>query len=164
MQRRKQFCFWHGTSIRPGTALTTKSIHDEQFRATRSATAVRRITIAYVVTHPRLQRETFSIREMCFEFPNQAQQHMSFRAPVIRFISWRVLHHTHADVAKLLRPPQRLPAIAGMFSHWNLAPVRRGERQFGHFHMQSISAKCDPAKAHLTSKGSYRLDTAMQKR
>src|ERR1700686_984051 len=98
------------------------------------------VAVSDVVAHPRLQRKSPAISQARFQFAFEAQKHVSLGAPMIRLVSRRILNHAHANLAEILRPPQRLPSIASMFGYWNFTPVGSRESRGRHFHVPSIAA------------------------
>src|ERR1700681_1590771 len=100
---------------------------------------MRWVAISDVIAHPRLQCKSPAVSQACFQFAFKAQKHMSLRAPVIRLVPRRVLDHAHTNLAKILRPPQRLSRITSMFGYRNFTPIGCRESRGGHFHVAEYS-------------------------
>ncbi len=111
-----------------------QSINDKQSRTAFCKTAMTWLAVTHVIAHPGLQSKRPPIGQPRLQFPIQAQQYMPLRAPVIRLVIRRILHHAHANLSKHLRPPQRFTAVARVLGHRYLAPVSRRERRLSHFH------------------------------
>ena len=95
--------------------------------------------IRNLITLARTEGEGLAINVHDFQFAFETEQHMSFGTPVISRKAGRVIHHANANLAEILRPPQRRAGVPGMLGGRHLTPIRDGEREPGHLHESSIA-------------------------
>lgn len=50
-----------------------------------------------------------------------------------------VLNHPHANIADVVRSPERHAGLAGVLRKSHLTPISEGERESGHLHESSIA-------------------------
>jgi hypothetical protein len=81
-----------------------------------------------LIAHPRPECERSTIIELGVKLTFDAQENVALGAPVIGPIAWRVLDHSNADTAEMLRSPVGKPALAFMLSVFDSRPVRGSER------------------------------------
>lgn len=85
------------------------------------------------------QREPFSVGEFGFQLALQAENYVPFCAPVVGQISGRVFDHADADLAEILRSPERAASLPRMLGWDYLGPVGGGECKAGHLHTEEYS-------------------------
>ena len=90
--------------------------------------------IGDLIADTRRQREAPAIGQLGVEFARQAQQEVSFRAPVIGAVAWRIFDHAHAHLAEMTGAPARFAALTGMRGLSDLAPVDQAEWQVTDLH------------------------------
>jgi len=110
--------------------------------------------IRNLITLARTEGEYPAVRVHDFQFAFETEQHMSFGTPVICRIAGRVIHHANANLAEILRPPQRRAGVPGMLGGRHLTPIRDGEREPGHLHKSSI-ARSSGRRGIGVNKGSW---------
>lgn len=76
-----------------------------------------------LIAHSRFQCEFSTVFEFGDEFALNAQQDVTFDAPVIGKIPRRVLDHAHPDIAKVPGTPVSQSGFALMLGGFNLRPV-----------------------------------------
>ena len=75
--------------------------------------------IGDLVTHPGLEHKGPSIRQLGMQLAFEAEQNMSFDAPVIGQITRRVLDHAYTNLATAGGAPVSHTALPAMFNRGN---------------------------------------------
>jgi|tagenome__1003787_1003787.scaffolds.fasta_scaffold20988561_4 hypothetical protein len=81
----RKFCRRHGR--RNARDFFRGSIYDKKFGALRGVRAMRRIAVSNMVALASLQFESFPVLNIDVQRSVEAQQHVSFGAPVIGFVT-----------------------------------------------------------------------------
>lgn len=82
----------------------------------------------------RRQAKSASILQFRLEFPLKAEQHVPFRAPVVRQVAGRILDYPHANRTKVLRSPVSHSRLTRVFCQFDLCPVGNNERKIRDLH------------------------------
>ena len=90
--------------------------------------------VGHVVAHAGSQRESSTVGEFGLEFTFEAEQEMTFRAPMVRKVPGGVFEHAHAYVAEVPRAPMGNAGFACVFCPIHGAPVDDAERQVRDLH------------------------------
>lgn len=98
-------------------------VDNEQRCAIGRSRSVRRVAIAYVVALSRIELEGRAVLQRYLERPSETEQYVTLAAPVIGSISGRILHHTHSNIAEILRSPERDSDIARVLGRRDAVPV-----------------------------------------
>jgi hypothetical protein len=109
--------------------------------------------IRNLITLARTEGEGLAVGVHDFQFAFETERHMSFGTPMICRIAGRVFHHANADLAEILRPPQRRAGVSGMLRGRHLTPIRDGERKPGHLHGSSIARSLGRRGATMEARG-----------
>jgi hypothetical protein len=107
------------------------SVHDIERGAQRSRRAMSLSVVRDVVGHPRAQNDLSAVFQFRVQFASIAQQEVAFVAPMIGAVAGGILHHAHANIAKMSGAPNRHPGFAGMIHAGNGLPVDHLERNIG---------------------------------
>lgn len=81
-----------------------------------------------LVGDARSQSKPASVFQFRVEFPLNAEQHVPFRAPVVRELTRRIFNHPHADRTKVLSSPKSHARLTRVFCQFDLCPVGNNER------------------------------------
>jgi hypothetical protein len=84
----------------------TSSIDDEQLCPDIGVGAVRLRIVCDLVAHSRLEGVFPAIFELSMELTLEAEEYVSFDAPMIGEIARRVLNHANADAPEVLSTPE----------------------------------------------------------
>ena len=90
--------------------------------------------IGNLVANAGRKNKCSAVFKLRLQFTSQAQQDMALFAPVVSQIIWRVLHHSHADSAKLLRTPESRSGFPVMCRWFDRRPVGESEGYISYSH------------------------------
>jgi hypothetical protein len=110
--------------------------------------------VCNLVTNAGSEREYATVFQFSDQLTFEAQQHMTFGAPMIRHIPGRVLDHTYTYISNLLRSPKHLPAVGRFFNSFHLRPIRQTKCWLRHLHVSRLpgpfSLTPHPSFAHTS--------------
>ncbi len=90
--------------------------------------------IGHLVAHTRFEDEGATIVKLGVQFPFEAEQDVSFAAPVIGLIAGTVFHHPDPEIAEVAGSPLGPAGYAGMFGRLDTCPVGGAKRNVVDFH------------------------------
>ena len=117
-----------------GHAAHENLIDNKQFGAALGQRAVCPCIVGHLVALAGLERHRAAVLKFRDQLAVEDQQDVAFVAPVIGEVVLRIFDHTHAQFAELPGVPIGDAGLAGMLGPLDLRPVRRAERDIGHFH------------------------------
>ena len=79
--------------------------------------------VAHMVGLSWFQARAGTIAQLDIEKTAETKNNVPLGTPVISDIAWRVLNHSHPDIAKRLNLPDRCPSFTGMFGRFHLRPL-----------------------------------------
>jgi hypothetical protein len=129
---------------RSANAAHESLIDNKQFGAALRQRAVCPCIVGHLVALAGLERHRAAVLEFGDQLAVKDQQDVAFVAPVIGEVVLRILDHAHAQFAELPGAPIGDAGLAGMLRPLDLRPVRRAERDIGHFHGASIPVLLHP--------------------
>lgn len=106
-----------------------------------------------LVGDARSQSKPASILQFRVEFPLKAEQHVPFRAPVVREVTRRIFNHAYADRTKVLSSPISHARFTRVFCQFDLCPVGNNKRKIRDLHSLRL-----PVPAVFSERMAARLD------
>jgi len=97
--------------------------------------------VRHLIAHAGLQNKCAAVLKLGVQLALQAQQDVSFHAPVVSAIARRVFDHAHSDWAELARAPESDAGFALVRGGGELGPVDGAEGEVGDFQMSSRVAE-----------------------
>jgi len=138
------------------------SVHNKQPRPGSCRRPVSRLALRRLVTLSRLQTESPAVGNLRLQFTINDENHMPLRAPVIGFISGRILHHAYSDLPEVLCPPECRARLAGVLGRRYHPPVCRRETESIHLHDGSIFTSRAPARVCRPRSASFILPICLK--
>ena len=93
--------------------------------------------IAHLIGHSRFESKNTPVLKLSLHLALQAQNDMSFAAPVIGQIARRIFHFTNANVSEHQGLPDGFPSFAFMKGSLNGFPLGRMKWMRWYFHCRS---------------------------
>ena len=90
--------------------------------------------IRNLIAYPWRENEFSTVRELRLHLTVQTKQDVALFAPMIGQIIWRVLNHSHANIAKLPRTPESCSGFSVMNGRFDRQPVgeSKGDIRYAH--------------------------------